>query len=260
MEIFGIVLNSHTMSASLPATKVQEMLQKILEVQRSRSITLKKLQSIIGSLNWACAVIVPGRAFLRRLIDLTIGVTNPSHHINLTRSVRLDFKMWSTFLSQFNHKCIFLPQKWITSYKLSWVWYISVSKRCCIIFRNGWTQFQLPDNIAAVDIVLQNIFAIFVSLSLMATQWKDKCILLLHSNKTIVEVIKKCTHKNVGYMYYVRKIVMLCLQHNIYLSAKQISNDMHNKNNDVSNFQRLMSELLLNMAQGPMTVPAHCMN
>ena len=41
---------------------------------KRRTVELKELQSLIALLNFTCQVIVPGRAFLRRLIDLTKGV------------------------------------------------------------------------------------------------------------------------------------------------------------------------------------------
>ena len=50
------------------------------------------------------SVIRPGRAFLRRLIDLTVGVCLPNHYIRLNREVKEDLKTWlyMSFLSNFN--------------------------------------------------------------------------------------------------------------------------------------------------------------
>jgi hypothetical protein len=36
-------------------------------------MTFREIQSLIGLLNFACCVVVSGRAFLRRLISLTVG-------------------------------------------------------------------------------------------------------------------------------------------------------------------------------------------
>ena len=41
--------------------------------------TLRDLQSLVGLLNFATAVVLPGRAFLRRLFDLTRGIQEPHH-------------------------------------------------------------------------------------------------------------------------------------------------------------------------------------
>ena len=63
----------------------------------------------------ACSVVLPGRAFLRRLIDLTIGISRPQHLINLTQSVKSDMRTWLAFLSNFNGSSFFLTRNWITS-------------------------------------------------------------------------------------------------------------------------------------------------
>ena len=42
--------------------------------QARLSVCLKELQSLIGLMNFTCLVVVRGRTFLRRMIDLTKGV------------------------------------------------------------------------------------------------------------------------------------------------------------------------------------------
>ena len=49
---------------------------------------------------------VPGRAFLRRLIDLTMGCSKPHHHIRLTRQAKLDLGVWLDFLTHFNGRSV----------------------------------------------------------------------------------------------------------------------------------------------------------
>lgn len=56
----------------------------------------------MGLLNFTCLVVVPGRAFLRRMIDLTKGVKKPHHHIYLSRGAKLDVMLWLGFLEEFN--------------------------------------------------------------------------------------------------------------------------------------------------------------
>ena len=63
--------------------KINKYLRHVQEIKNKKKVTLHELQSIIGSLNHCCYIIPAGRAFLRRLIDLTIGITDPHHHIRL---------------------------------------------------------------------------------------------------------------------------------------------------------------------------------
>lgn len=80
-------------------------------------MTLKELQSLIGLLNFACLVVVPGRTFLRRLIDLTCGISQPHHQIHLNCEARADLDMWSHFLENYNGKSVLLPEIWSSSEK-----------------------------------------------------------------------------------------------------------------------------------------------
>ena len=75
---------------------------------RKKSATLRELQSLIGSLNFACKVIPPGRAFLQRIINLTVGIKKPHHHMRLTKAFYEDIIMWKLFINNWNGKQFFL--------------------------------------------------------------------------------------------------------------------------------------------------------
>lgn len=61
------------------------------------TVTLKEIQSLTGMLNFACSGVVPGRVFLRRLIDLTVGIHSPYHYVRINREVKADLKLCSLF-------------------------------------------------------------------------------------------------------------------------------------------------------------------
>jgi hypothetical protein len=50
---------------TIPLNKLKEIEEKIKAVLNKSKVTLKELQSLIGSLNFACRAVAPGRAFLR---------------------------------------------------------------------------------------------------------------------------------------------------------------------------------------------------
>lgn len=77
----GIELDTEQMEARLPIEKQKKAIAKIQAMLLVKKTTLRELQSLIGLLNFACKVVVPGRAFLRRLIKLTIGIKSPNHRI-----------------------------------------------------------------------------------------------------------------------------------------------------------------------------------
>lgn len=79
--IYGIEVDSVKMECRLPVDKIQKIKDKLNLFKRCKKVTLKEMQSIIGLLNFACSVVVPGRTFLRRLINLTCGLSNPKFYI-----------------------------------------------------------------------------------------------------------------------------------------------------------------------------------
>lgn len=88
--IYGIEIDSCKMEARLPVEKVDKVRTHLLDMQCKDKTNLRELQSLIGLLNFACSVVVPGRAFLRRLIDLTCGVENQQDMIDLSDETKAD--------------------------------------------------------------------------------------------------------------------------------------------------------------------------
>ena len=60
----GIELDTVLKEARLPQDKLDKCVTTILEFQHRKNITLRKLLSLIGLLNFACSVVQPGRALL----------------------------------------------------------------------------------------------------------------------------------------------------------------------------------------------------
>ena len=108
----GIELDTVDSEARLPLDKLHNCIDLLHTFLLKKKATLLDLQSPTGKLNFACSVIVPGRAFLHRLIDLSMGLTHPKHFVRLTREVKADIGIWHQFLQQFNGRSFFLEEVW----------------------------------------------------------------------------------------------------------------------------------------------------
>ena len=106
---------------------------KIDEILLRAKCTLKQMQSLIGSLNFACRAIIPGRPFCRRLINSTCGLTKPHHHLSIFAGMRKDLKLWLRFFKDFNGVSVFHDRFWTSNEDLqlftdsaagvwSWLW------------------------------------------------------------------------------------------------------------------------------------------
>ena len=104
----GIILDSVRMEARLPQDKLIRINQVLNSFKNRWSARLVELQSLIGTLQFACKVVVPGRTFLQRAINLTWGVPSRFHHIRLNKEFFKDLAMWKIFLSKWNGRSFFL--------------------------------------------------------------------------------------------------------------------------------------------------------
>ena len=77
LVVLGLQIDSVAQTVTIPLEKLVEIREKIKTVMQMKKVSLKQLQSLIGSLNFACRAIAPGRAFLRRLIGSTISLKAP---------------------------------------------------------------------------------------------------------------------------------------------------------------------------------------
>jgi hypothetical protein len=64
---------------------------KLAYIANMKKVTLEELHSLIGFLKFAFAVVTPGRAYLRRIIDLAIGLKKKPHHFTILSSGNLIF-------------------------------------------------------------------------------------------------------------------------------------------------------------------------
>ena len=115
MTFVGFSFDSWRMGSSLPSAKLSKAKDLLSNFLNRDSCRLRELQPLIGFLDFYCLVITYGRAVLRRLIDLTIGITKPYYHIRLNKAVKADMQLWLSFLDQFNGKSMFINERFLAN-------------------------------------------------------------------------------------------------------------------------------------------------
>ena len=99
ITIYGFQVDSIQMECRLPVDKLHKMKLALQTMRRRRKVTLRELQSLIGLFNFACTVICPGRAFVRRLIDLTMKASEHYNFIRLNLNHVWTCELGSSFVS-----------------------------------------------------------------------------------------------------------------------------------------------------------------
>lgn len=261
LSFAGIELDSIKFEARLPHDKIVKCVDFITDFLHRKKVTLKELQSLIGLLNFACSVVAPGRAFLRRLIDLTRGVKLAHHFVRLCRDTKEDLKVWLSFLSSFNGKSLFLDETWCNSNKLNLFTDASGSIGFGAIFGSEWCYgkwptewLQLNHNIAFLE-----FYPIVLSLYLWGHKMQNRCILFFTDNESLVYVINKQSCRDKQLMFFVRKLVLVCLRYNIVFKAKHIPGTKNKLADCLSRFQVPLFKHLapLHMNTSPTVIPLH---
>ena len=123
-----------------------------------RKVQLKELQSLMGQLNFACLVIVPGRAFTRRVIDLTKGITCSYYYIKLTKEALADLRAWPEFISHFSGKCLLLNDRWVASDKICFYTDAASSIGYAAVFGTRWFAGKWPVSWKNFHITLMELY------------------------------------------------------------------------------------------------------
>ena len=224
----GLEIDSDDMVVRMPKQKIDELISKICLVKDKKSVKLRHIQQLIGSLNFATRVIVPGRPFLRRLINSTKGVTKPHHHLTVTSSMRQDLEMWLTFFQNYNGISVFHDRFWVTNQDVELFTDSAAGLGLGFgaVFGHKWTYGIWPqswhDKEITKDITVLELFPILVCLLVWGRMLKNKKLLFHSDNQSVVYILNSMTSKSDNVMILVRMITMECLRHNMVIKGKHI--------------------------------------
>ena len=95
ITFLGFLIDTIHKCVSIPVEKVERAKKLIQYVLNKKKVTVKGIQKLCGFLNFLCRVVVPGRAFTRRLYSYTVGFTlKPHHHVLVKKEIRQDLATW----------------------------------------------------------------------------------------------------------------------------------------------------------------------
>ena len=218
----GILLDSIQMQAQLPDDKLTSCKQLLHQFSNRKKCTLKELQSLIGHLQFACKVIIPGRAFLRRLINLTIGVSKPHYHISITSEARKDISCWLQFLQNHNGVTVFPEPVWSNSTSINLYADAAGSKGYAIVLGHRWLAGEFPPSWADYHITIKELYPITLSLHVWGHLLTNKRIMFHSDNSACVHIINSQTSKDVNVMKLVRPLVSMALKYNIVFKSVHV--------------------------------------
>jgi hypothetical protein len=251
----GIKLCSVSMVACLPTDKLEKYKETLNYLLKHRKISLQYMQSAIGCLQFATSVVVPGKAFVRRLINTTLGIKKPFHYVTVNTEAHKDIKMWLLFFQFYNGKTFFLSE--FIENSISLHLYTDASKQACAAtFGSKWFVINFPPHWQEKNIAFLEFFPIVVAIQIFGINMSNRCIQFHCDNNAIVQIINKQTSKDSDIMGLMRQFVLAALQYNIKFIATHIPGKLNQLADSLSRLQVSAEILKANhMESSPVPVP-----
>ena len=257
LTVVGIEMDTMLMQLRLPEDKLIHATELCEQFKKKKKVTLKELQSLIGFLNFACKVVVPRRAFLRRLIDLTKGVTSNHHHIRLTSEARRDINAWLQFLQNFNGRSMLLEDKWLSSDTIQLYTDAALTAGYAAVYGSRWFNGPWPDGWQGYHITILELYPIVAAVCIWGHLLANHCVLFLCDNIAVVDIINKQSSKDVCIMSLVRRFVIETMKHNILFKCRHIRGTSNVVADRLSRFQVAQARAALpRLNATPVELPA----
>ncbi|CAG2217078.1 unnamed protein product [Mytilus edulis] len=256
-----IIPNSEKMKARLPLNKVDRICEFIKKLCRKKSCTKRELLQLLGHLNFASRVILPGRSFVSYLIGLSTTVNDLHHYVKLDKECRVDLEFWLLFLSSWNGVNMFYSRQFYSSYDMELFTDASSTKGFGGYFKGEWFYSSWPSNIAYPDktfsMAFLELYPIVVSAILWGSQWTTKRILVWCDNEATVAIVKKGRSKCLQIMKLMRKLTWCACKYNFHFSAKHVPGYQNDISDALSRLQiDRFRKLAPSAAQHPMKCPS----
>ena len=224
ITFLGIQIDSINMELSLPPDKLARITAMVLEWSDKKVATKKQLQSLIGSLSHAATVVIPGRTFLRRLIDTMKIPQRQHHHVRLNRGFQSDIQWWACFLRRWNGRSIVPPQQATHSFWSD----ASGSWGCGAVSHTlRWFQVQWPDSWQRHHIALKEMIPVVMAVALWGASWSSSTVLAFSDNMAVVCALASGSARDPLLMQLLRCLHFFCAHYQIVIQARHIAG-VHN--------------------------------
>ncbi len=238
IQYLGFEIDTRTQSIRLPSDKLEKCKSEILWLLERSKCTLHDFQSLLGLLNFACAVIVPGRAFLQRLYGLTAGIAKPHFYIRLTEATKEDLRLWLQFLESYNGVVLYKDELFLSPATLHIFSDASQILGCGAVFGCKWlsvpwpSQWWLSQNITFLELV-----PIYLAIECWATFISNSSVVIHTDNMSLMHVLNTQSSKEKLVMCLVRKLVLSSLRTNFLFKAVHIQGKYNRLSDSLSRLQ-----------------------
>ena len=239
-DFLRIELDSIFIQTRLSSNKLDRARKTITDLLKRATISHRELESAIEFLSFATKIVIPGRAFLRRLFDV---IRRSMTIIRLFTDMKADLLWWKTFLKDWNNLKLLRN----VASRRSWYIWTNVSRKLDI---EGYI-LKHPDLLSHVqnvfstrvtsrytrkDIQFKKMTVILYVIRVWVNRLSDTRLILHCDNENCVHELRKFFIRESA-MISLRTIAMLIVSHDILLIPIWISIKANELTNNLSRFR-----------------------
>ena len=239
-DFLGIEFDSMTMQGRLPPDKLARARNTIENIINRATISHHELETAVGFLSFAAKLVIPGRAFLRRLFD---ALRRPAKFIHVTTSMKADLRWWKDFLREWNGLRLL---RLVASRPIYHVWTDASGK----LGLGGYIleDLQLTHTVQDVfsvhvamkhrrkDIQFKEMRAVLHAIRLWLHKLQGSRIILYCDNEACIQGLRKQSIRGPA-MAPLRDIALLLARFDITIDAKWIPTRANELADDLSRFR-----------------------
>ena len=236
LVILGIELDSVNQTARLPIQKHSALRELLVSWEHRTWCNRHQLESLIGHLHHAAKVCWPGRAFIRRMIDLLRCFRRQDHPIRLNREFHKDLQWWLQYTAEWSGVCFWLfpgmsavSDLEVTSDAAGAVGYGAIFQDQW--FNGCWFPSQLDHSIA-----YKELFPIVLAAHVWGPCWSQKHILFRSDNQAVVAILNSRSSRDPVLMHLVRNLLMSAARFNFTFKAEHLPGKQNGITDALSRF------------------------
>ncbi len=241
LTYLGIRIDSVAMSISLDASKLASIIELLNQWCARSTCSLRQLQSLIGTLQWAAYVVRHGRTFLQYLRDLVVAHDDSphvfdEHAIRLTDEAQDDLRWWQQYLAQWNGVSLLWEQQWLDHSSI-----LQPHTDACVEgfaavcgtqwFHGRWSPEQeLAARDASMDrdsMPWKELFAIVAAAATWGLRWERRKVIFFTDCMPIVQALTKGSSRTRRIMQLIRALHYYAARHHFVYRAQHIAG-VHN--------------------------------
>ena len=253
LTFLGIKVDTLKMELSLPSEKLARITAMVFEWRNKKVATKQQLQAIIGTLSHAAVVVIPGRTFLRRMIDTMKIPKQQHHHVRLNTECQSDVQWWACFLPRWNGRSILPPQQAAHSF-----WSDASGTWGCGAVSDTlhWFQVQWPESWQQYHIAAKEMIPVVIALALWGPAWRSSTVQAFSDNMAVVCALTAGSARDPLLMHLLRCSHFFCAHFKVAVQAQHIAGT-HNSAADAlsRNKHDIFLSYLPQAPRNPLQVP-----